>query len=225
MHLAPLVAVRQAAWPRPSWCAVFTKAFALVAAGCPELRRSYLSFPGPRLYEHPESIAAVAVERRLDDDSDAVFCARLASPERQGLLELDARLRRLQEAPVETIGPFRALHHTGRWPRALRRAFWWFVLNVSGPGRARHLGTFAVSDHSGLGAAALHPLLPLTTTLSHGVIPLDGAVDVRLIFDHRVLSGTTAAQALDELERVLCNEMVNELRYFQALTPPRPLAA
>ena len=38
--------------PRPSWCAIFTKAYAVVAARYPELRRAYLKFPFPRLYEH-----------------------------------------------------------------------------------------------------------------------------------------------------------------------------
>src|SRR5262249_16312919 len=39
MNLARVAAARRAALRRPSWCAVFTKAFALVAAARPELRR------------------------------------------------------------------------------------------------------------------------------------------------------------------------------------------
>src|SRR5207244_4159169 len=44
MNLARLVELRQAAQPRPSWCAIFTKAYAFVNAGCPELRRAYVSW-------------------------------------------------------------------------------------------------------------------------------------------------------------------------------------
>src|SRR5262245_50569166 len=47
---------------RPSWAAIFTKAYARVAAEMPELRRAYLYFPWARLYEHPINVASVAVE-------------------------------------------------------------------------------------------------------------------------------------------------------------------
>src|SRR5262249_16502232 len=93
MSLAPVVAARKQAVPRPSWCALFTKAFAFVAAARPELRRAYMAFPFAHLYEHPLNIASVAVERRLGDE-EAVFFAHLKHPERMGLVELDAELRR-----------------------------------------------------------------------------------------------------------------------------------
>src|SRR5947209_56580 len=63
MNVAELIAARARAPRRVSWCALFTKAYARVAAVTPELRRAYLPFPRPRLYEHPFSIASVAVER------------------------------------------------------------------------------------------------------------------------------------------------------------------
>src|SRR5947209_19882486 len=53
MHLADLVAARAAAEPRPSWCSIFTKAYAFVTDATPALRRAYLSFPWPHLYQHP----------------------------------------------------------------------------------------------------------------------------------------------------------------------------
>ena len=138
-------------------------------------------------------------------------------PEKQGLLELDAHLRRWKEAPVESVGSFRRALRTSRWPRPLRRTLWWFGLNVSGPRRARHFGTFGVSVYSGLGAASLHPLSLLTTTLNYGVIEPDGSVDVRLTYDHRVLDGGTVARALAELERYLTHELLAELRYLEAV--------
>jgi len=216
MNLAPLVEVRAAASPRPSWCAIFTKAYAAVAAARPELRRAYLCFPWPHLYEHPESIASIAVGRQLGDE-DAVFFGHLRSPEKRGLLELDDHLHRLKEAPIESIGVFRRVLKTSRLPRPLRRFLWWFGLNVSGRKRAKHLGTFGVTVYSGLGAESLHPLSPLTTTLNYGVIQGDGSVNVRLIYDHRVLDGSTVARALQDLEQVLTTQIVVEMRYFQAL--------
>src|SRR6516162_5914128 len=48
---------------RVGWCALFLKAYGLVARRFPELRRAYMPFPTARLYEHPHSIASVAIER------------------------------------------------------------------------------------------------------------------------------------------------------------------
>src|SRR5215470_8043968 len=63
MKLAPVVTARHSAAVRPPWTAVFAKAFALVAAEFPELRRAYCKFPRPHLYQYPASVAAVTVER------------------------------------------------------------------------------------------------------------------------------------------------------------------
>jgi hypothetical protein len=216
MNLAALAAARQRAEPRPSWCAIFTKAYAFVAAARPELRRAYLSFPTPHLYEHPISVASVAIERRLGDE-DAVFFAHLKHPEQWGLRDLDAELRRLKEEPIERISSFRRALQISRLPQPLRHLVWWLGLNCWGRKRAHYLGTFGVSVYSGLGAQSLHPLSPLTTTLNYGVIAADGCVEVRLIYDHRVLDGATVARALQDLERVLTHEIVNELGYFQAV--------
>jgi hypothetical protein len=216
MNIAPVVAARRAAGPAPSWCAIFTKAYAFVAASRPELRRAYLSFPRPHLYEHPINNASIAVERRLGEE-DAVLFGHVKSPEKLGLRELDAQLRRYKVEPIETIGLFRQALRVSRLPRPVRRLVWWVGLNASGRKRAHYMGTFGVSVYSGLGAASLHPLSPLTTTLNYGVIREDGSVDVRLIYDHRVLDGATVARALGDLERVLNCEILAELRYFQGL--------
>src|SRR5208282_5086496 len=65
MNLAAVVGARQVAEPRPGWPAIFAKAYAIVAAACPELRRAYLPFPWPHLYEHPVNVASIAIERRF----------------------------------------------------------------------------------------------------------------------------------------------------------------
>jgi hypothetical protein len=215
MDLAPLVAGRRLAQPRPSWCAIFTKAYGIVAAAYPELRRAYLSFPQPHLYEHPLNVASIAVERRLGEE-DAVFFIHIKDPEKRSLQELDWEIQRAREQPLETIGSFRRTLRVSRLPWPLRRLLWWIGLNVSGRQRARFMGTFGVSVYSSLGAASLHPLSPLTTALNYGVIGPDGAVDVRVIYDHRVLDGATVARVLGELQRVLTCEILAELRYLQA---------
>jgi hypothetical protein len=216
MHLGPVVAARQAARPRPSWAAIFTKAYAFVSAAWPELRRAYLSFPRPHLYEHPVTVATVAVERRFGDE-DAVFFAHVKSPEAKGLAELDATLRSLKEQPIESVAAFRRILLVSRLPRPVRRLLWWIGLNCWGRKRAHFFGTFGLSVYSGLGAASLHPLSPSTTALNYGVIEPDGTVDVRIIYDHRVLDGSTVARVLEDLERALKCEILAELRYLKAV--------
>jgi hypothetical protein len=225
MNLAAVVAARRRALSRPSWCTLFTKAYARVAAARPELRRSYLAFPRAHLYEHPHSVASIAIERRWHEE-DAVFFAHLRAPEKQDLLKLDAALRRFKHEPLASVGMYRRMARLGRLPWPLRWLVWWTTLNGSGYRRARQLGTFGVSVYSSLGCESLHPLSPLTTTLNYGVISPQGDVTVRLVYDHRVLDGATVARALLDLERVLNQDIFEELRALRpvgkARGPRRP---
>ena len=100
-------------------------------------------------------------------------------------------------------------------PRPLRRLMWWAALNLHGPTRARFVGTFAVSSVAALGAGLLQLLSPTTCTLHFGLMDAKGNLDVRLSFDHRVLDGAPAARALTDLEGVLLNEVLAELRGMQ----------
>ena len=211
MHIAAALEARQAALHRPSWCTIFTKAYALVAAARPELRRTYIPFPWPHLYEHPHSVASIALERRWGDE-DAVLFAHLRAPEKQDLLKLDRALRRYKQAPVDGVGLFRRIVKLTRLPWPLRRLAWWATLSTSGYRRARQMGTFGVSVYSALGCESLRPLSPLTTTLNYGVIGRRGSVTVRLIYDHRVLDGSAVARALQDLEAVLNGPLAAELR-------------
>jgi hypothetical protein len=207
---------RERAAGRPSWCAVFLKAYGLVAAELPELRRAYLPWPWPHLYEHAVNVASVAIGRAYRGEP-AVFPAHFRQPERQSLVQLDAHLRYYKEAPVEGIGLYRRALLVSRLLRPLRRLLWWVGLNSSGAKRARRMGTFALSVYSGLGAESLHPLTPLTTTLNYGVVGEDGQVDVRLVYDHRVLDGATVAHALALLEDKLNGAILAELQAMQTL--------
>src|SRR5712692_1969598 len=211
MNLATLAEARRNAVPKPSWCAIFTKAYGFIAAARPEFRRAYIPFPRPHLYEHPNNIASIAIERRLGDE-DAVFFAHLRSPEKQSLPQIDSFLQYCKQEPLSTIGLFRWTLQISRLPQPLRRLAWWFANSTSGYRRARWLGTFGVSVYSALGAESLHPLSPLTTALNYGVIQPDGEVDVRIIYDHRVVDGATVARALLALEKVLNQEMLTEMQ-------------
>ncbi len=216
LHLGPLVAAHRAADAAPEWSVLLLKAYAHVAARTPVLRQAYLSFPWPRLYEHPENVASVAVERRFGDE-DAVFFLPIQRPEAHALLDLAAQLQHAREAPLENVAPFRKLLRRSRLPWPLRQWAWRFDVHVSGVRRARALGTFALSTVGDHEAEELRLLSPLTTALSYGTFGDDGTLMVRLTFDPRGVDASTAARALAELEEVLLGVVLNEMRYLEAL--------
>src|SRR4051794_40112417 len=210
MSLGRLVAARGELVDRPCWPAVFLKAYGLVTEELPVLRRAYVALPWPHLCEYPKTVASVAVERTYRGEP-CVFFGRIRNPGTLPLGEIHARIRRFVEAPIDDVDEYRKLLAFSRWPRAVRRTLLRLGLNLSRT-RPGQFGTFGLSVYSSLGAESLHPLTPLTTTLNYGVIEPDGTVLVRLIYDHRVLDGPTAARALGRLEGVLNGPILGELR-------------
>jgi hypothetical protein len=210
INLKPVIEARAALADRPAWTAIMVKAFAMVSAEVPELRRAYCKFPWPHLYEVPTPVASIVVERDYEGEK-ALLIGRIKDPATLPLPELTKRVRALNESPVDDVKDFvRALRMT-RYPRPLRRALWWLGLNW-GRQRARHFGTFGISVYSALGAESLHPLSPLTTILNYGVFSAEGEVDLRVIYDHRVMDGATVARALARMEEVVTGPIVDELR-------------
>lgn len=88
--------------------------------------------------------------------------------------------------------------------------------NSGGYFRSRQFGTYGVSVYSGLGAESLHPLSPLTFVLNYGIIDEQGEVDVRVVYDHRVLDGANVARTLAALEETLNGPILEELRGWGA---------
>ncbi len=129
LQLGEVARAVERAVPRPSWRAVFLKAFAHLSALRPELRRCFVPWPIPRLYEHRVVIAAVPVER-----SDGFL--RLTAPESRALHEIDALL-----TGEGTSSP------PGR--SGLRLAW-------SGRCHAEHFGTFALGAGGPASVPALH---------------------------------------------------------------------
>ena len=68
MTLADVMAVRSKLRDPPSLTAIFVKAFAVVAAEVPELRRAYIKWPWPHLYEYADSTVSVLQERQIMGD-------------------------------------------------------------------------------------------------------------------------------------------------------------
>lgn len=209
MDLARLVAARQDCTPAPTWSAIFTKAYALVAARTPALRTSYLTFPWPRFYEHFTNIATINIDRQLADER-VVLYAHIASPENRTLHDLDAIIHDHQQKPVWNIPSYRRAARLSRVPWPFRRWLWWAALNILGPVRCRYFGTFGITSVGSLGAGITHVLPLLTSQLHYGMIDPAGRLEMRLSFDHRVLDGATAARGLADLEEILLGEIVRE---------------
>jgi hypothetical protein len=93
---------------------------------------------------------------------------------------------------------------------------WWIGLNI-GRQRGNFFGIFGVSVYSALNAESLHPLSPLTALLNYGVMTRDGDLDVRIIYDHRVMDGATIARALGRMEELLNSVILEEVRSLAML--------
>jgi hypothetical protein len=206
--LAELAAQRDAANPRIAWSVLFLKAYALVAARHPVLRRAYVGWPWPHFIEWPASIGMVAMNRQTSGD-DRICCARFRSPETRTLTELNGHLRWYQTRPIEEA--FAKQVRFSRLPTALRRLVWWWNLNVVGPKRASRLGTFSISSLAGQHSLNRgHPTV-VTSSLTYGPLDEHRRSVVTLLCDHRVLDGVPAAAALADLEGVLQGEICHEL--------------
>jgi hypothetical protein len=216
LQVGPLVEARKRLNPRPGWCAIFTKAYAIVSRARPELRRAYMRFPWPHLYEHPLNIAAISIERTIGSDL-GVLVGKVRGPENQPLLQIEAYLREFKEKPLEQFNHFRRFVWLYRLPWPIRRLIWTWGYHSSGARRARHMGTFAVTSVSGLGADLVNFLSPLSTSLTYGPVDAHGQVEVAILFDHRVADGATLARVLQELEQALTTEILAELQQLAAL--------
>jgi hypothetical protein len=210
MDLSVLIDARRTAAVKASWTVLFAKAYAIVCREYPVLRRSYLKYPWPRLYEHPHNVAALNVEHRLPGEDIVLFCL-IRAPENRTLEELDALVRRHRDCPIADLKAYRRAVALSRVPWPLRQWFWWASLNACGRRRCHNFGTFSLSSIASQGAGLLHLIPILTSALHYGMIDDQGRIAVRVTWDHRVTDGATIARALVDLEAALNREIVREL--------------
>jgi hypothetical protein len=220
VNIAALRGPRASHPARPSWAVLFLKAYALVGADHPPLRRALLQFPWARLYEHPWMNCALALERTHDGEP-SVFVGLFRAPEQQSIIQLQDGLNFYKQQPLETVGVYRLALRVSRAPWFIRHLLWWSTLNVSGMKRAKRFGTFGLTSYGALGAESLHPISPLTTTLTFGPISPSGDLVIKLIYDHRVLDGAYIARRLHDIETTLNTRILDELR---AGCPEEPAA-
>jgi hypothetical protein len=216
MDLSELVAARDAAEPKPSWCAIFTKALAIMGQRRPAFRRAYMKFPWRRIYEHPYSVASIIIEREFHGEMGVIYCLQ-RQPHTKPLWEIDGIISIYRRDPLERHGSTRRTLRICRFPRWIRHLGWWYIFNVDGVIRTYNSGTYGVSVTAGHGATALALQTPLTSTLHYGIIDQTGKMNCRMTFDHRVMDGGEMARILEELEKVLKTELLAELKSLHAV--------
>jgi hypothetical protein len=207
--LGELEQLRQAAHPRFSWAVLFLKAYGLLAADYPTFRQAYMRWPWPHLYQHPHSVAMLAVNR-ADPDGERLYWGRFIRPEAQPLTELQTALDRYKNEPPPSV--FARQVRFSRLPTPLRWLGLWLTLNVSGASRARRLGTFGLSTLAGNGAVNRYHPTCLTTSLTYGPIDRAGRALVTILYDHRVMDGSCVARALADLEAILQGAVSREVK-------------
>lgn len=210
---------------RIGWAAIFAKAYAIVAADVPELRRIFMSYPWPRFYQHPTSVVSITVNR-FDEaiQAERLVWARIRNVEKMTLVEVQSAVDEHQHGDPKLL--LRESRILDAMPTPLRAVFWHLMMRWAGRKRARLLGTFSLSTLATYGTTNhSHPLV-VTTSLSYGPLDDDFCSRVTLQADHRVVDGAIVARALVRLEEVLNNEIVIELRALAAgITLPQTRAA
>lgn len=220
--LASVVAARNECPVRISWAVLFLKAYSLMALKHPEFRQCLLHFPWLHGYEHARSVGMLVLEREVQGER-CLFWGRFQEPEHRSLVDLQEELTRYQTEPVKQI--FKRQWQFSALPTLVRRLIWWWNLNVSGAKRAKRAGTFFLTTLAAKNTEITNPPAFHTGNLSYG--PFDDRLTTRvtLSYDHRLIDGSLVADALGEMERVLCEELTQELESITASQSQRRAAA
>ena len=219
LNVAEIALARQEGESPPSWQAVFLRAYGLLSRLHPELRRALIQWPRQRLYEHPCSVCLLPIERDCLGES-AALPATIREPENLSLDAIDRRIEHYREAPLWEVLPCRQMLRLGRLPGLLRRFHAWRSLHVSGCRRAERFGTFVLSSLGPQGVEQFHPLSPLTTHFTFGPVAANGELTAQIVYDPRVLDGRCATHRLMDLEQVLHEDILPELRALPAAASP-----
>jgi hypothetical protein len=221
LRVQPLLDARRSVPDPPGWHALVTKGLGVVSMRVPELRRAYLPFPWPRLYEAPHSVASVVFEKEFGGEP-VPFFAPLLHPERLPLRHIQDKVRAWKADPVDAHGALRRLVRNARPPLPVRRLLWSAGLNWNGYFRARNFGTFAVNTVRALSFRVVAFPCPLTSVWYYGGVSAAGEMGMMMAFDHRVFDGRTVDRAYRELEDVLNTELLAEVREPAAVEPGTP---
>ena len=208
LSIGRLAAARKSLRNRPAWAAIFAKAFAILAAEQPVLRRVYLKWPWPHFYDFPQTLAMIVVAP--DATPDGVLLFPVKAPDLTSLAEADAMIRSAKSQPIEATPFFRKTMMVTRLPQPLRRLAWAIGLNF-GRQRGNYLGTLLVTSVAAFGGGEVEALGPQSFILSYDKVSDDGAIDVMIRWDHRIADAAFIGGELSRLEQILNNQLADEI--------------
>ena len=207
-NLSKLADVRASCPVRISWPALFLKAYGIVAEEFPELRQIWYRWPWGHLYQHPQSVGILTVQREYRD-VPWLFWGRISQPEAMALTEIQAAIDRLTSGEPRQL--FRNELQLAALPTVLRRMIWGWNIHMAKRKRAKRLGTFFLSTLSGKGVEIQIPPAIQTGCLTYGPLNQRGEVRVTLAYDHRIMDGAIVAEILGRLETVLSGTLCSDL--------------
>lgn len=210
LRVSAVMAARRNNQPLVSWGAILIKALALTSKKWPELKRAYITFPWPHLYEHPHCVATVVVEREWQG-AHCVFVDQIPAPESKSLRELDQRLDGMKTLKIEAVGSFRRLIRITRLPLPLRRLIWLIALRGSGRLKSRYFGTFSINSLTSRHARTTQSASPITISFQYAPIQPGGDMPFQIYMDHRVIDGVEAHRLCADLQAILNSDIVDEL--------------
>jgi len=208
--VAQIAKLRRMAKPKISWNVLMMKAHAIVCLENPMLRRNYVRFPFPHLYEHHQTVCMMTIGRQHQGE-ERLFFARFNAPERATLVELQELYDKYRKAPIEDIKQFRHQITFAKFPSPVRRFAWWALFNLWPQKRASHMGTCGMSISGHRGAFGSGHLGCNTTILGVDPNPRKGVAKMLLTFDHQVIDGAPATDVLFQGRKVLATAVAKEL--------------
>lgn len=194
---------------RISWPALFIKAFAILSDRHPVLRQTWQSWPWPHLREYSNIVANVATHREYQNQPWLCW-SKISDPHKKPLAEIHRQLVRYKTDPVEKA--FKQQLQLSMFPGFLRRALWWWNMNLVGSKRPKRLGTYLLTTLASKNVEIQHPPGFLTANWTYGPLDEHGNSKVTLVYDHRLMDGSTVADIMADLERIMNEEIAAEMR-------------
>jgi hypothetical protein len=208
--VAQIAKLRRMAKPKISWNVLVMKAHAIVCRNNQSLRRSYVRFPYPHLYEHHQNVCMMTIARQHQGE-ERLFFARFNEPDNYTLVELQELYDKYRKAPVEEIKQFRHQVTFAKFPSPVRRFAWWALFNLWPQKRASHMGTFGMSISGHRNAWGAQHLGFNTTIIGVDPNPRKGIAKTLLTFDHQIIDGAPATEVLYQGQRMLVTAVAKEL--------------
>lgn len=213
--VAELARVRRMVEPKISWAVIMMRAYGLVSAAHPVLRRVYVPLPWQHFLESPESVCMMTINRKVDGQDRLVF-ARFCRPEQYTLQQLEEQFDNYRKQPLENLKLVRHQLRFASMPWWVRKIGWGLMNRLMPRGRVKMTGTFGMSLSGLRDTWGTWHLGPCTTTLGYDQLCRNGKARITLTFDHRVLDGMPAFEILGEFEKTLKGQILGELSEMAA---------